>query len=49
MSGGREPSLERLVLATREALVLEGVAECLVCGGALRATGGCEDCGSELS
>jgi len=54
-----EPSAERLfepdgltledtILGVWEDLTGEGRAECPVCGGRMRAAGGCEGCGSRL-
>jgi tRNA(Ile2) C34 agmatinyltransferase TiaS len=46
-AGGR--TLEDLILERWDELVASGRAECPVCGGHLRAAGGCEGCGSELA
>jgi hypothetical protein len=46
-----EPSgvtLEDVVLSAWEDLAAGGPAECPVCRGRLRVSGGCESCGSEL-
>jgi tRNA(Ile2) C34 agmatinyltransferase TiaS len=42
-------TLEDRVLGAWEDLVAGGPAECPVCGGSMRAAGGCSDCGSDLS
>jgi tRNA(Ile2) C34 agmatinyltransferase TiaS len=42
-------TLEDMVLGAWEDLVAGNPAECPVCGGHMRAAGGCEDCGSDLS
>jgi tRNA(Ile2) C34 agmatinyltransferase TiaS len=42
-------TLEDVVLGAWEDLVAGGPAECPVCGGSMRAAGGCESCGSDLS
>ena len=42
-------TLEDVVLDAWEDLVAGGPAECPVCGGTMRAAGGCRDCGSDLS
>jgi tRNA(Ile2) C34 agmatinyltransferase TiaS len=47
-----EPSgstLEDVILGAWEDLAAGGPAECPVCGGRMRAAGGCEGCGSDLS
>lgn len=47
-----EPSgltLEDVILGAWEDLVAGGPAECPVCGGRMRAVGGCDGCGSDLS
>jgi hypothetical protein len=47
-----EPSgltLEDVVLGAWEDLVAGGPAECPVCGARMRASSGCEGCGSDLS
>src|SRR2546423_791660 len=41
--------LEDVVLGAWEDLVAGGPAECPVCGGSMRAAGGCRSCGSDLS
>lgn len=42
-------TLEDVVLGAWEELVVEGRAECPVCGASMARTGGCESCGAELS
>jgi tRNA(Ile2) C34 agmatinyltransferase TiaS len=42
-------TLEDVVLGAWEDLVAGGSAECPVCGGSMRAAGGCSGCGSDLS
>ena len=42
-------TLEDIVLGAWEDLVAGSPAECPVCGGSLRAAGGCESCGADLS
>jgi hypothetical protein len=42
-------TLEDVVLGAWEDLVAGGPAECPVCGGSIRAVGGCASCGSDLS
>jgi hypothetical protein len=42
-------TLEERLLAVWEDLTREGHAGCPVCGGRMRAAGGCEHCGSDLS
>jgi hypothetical protein len=42
-------SLEDSILRTWEDLTGEGSAGCPVCGGRLRAAGGCDSCGSDLA
>jgi hypothetical protein len=43
-------TLEDLILGAWEDLLAGGPAECPVCGGqTLRAAGGCDSCGSDLS
>jgi hypothetical protein len=46
---GARPSLEDAILGVWEELTVEGVAECPVCSGPLRAASACERCGAELS
>jgi tRNA(Ile2) C34 agmatinyltransferase TiaS len=41
-------TLEDLVLGAWEDLVAGGPAECPVCGGRMRAAGGCDSCGADL-
>ena len=43
------PTLEDRVVVLWDELTVSGHAVCPVCGGSLRAAGGCEGCGSELS
>jgi hypothetical protein len=43
-----EVSLEDVVLRAWEDLAGSGVVECPVCGGRMRASAGCESCGSDL-
>jgi DnaJ-class molecular chaperone len=45
----RRPSLEDSILGVWEELTLEGVAECPVCHGPMRAAAVCESCGSDLA
>ena len=42
-------TLEDVVLGAWEDLVAGGPAECPVCGGQMRAAGGCAGCGADLS
>ena len=42
-------TLEDVVLGAWEDLVAGSPAECPVCGGQMRAAGGCTSCGSDLS
>ena len=42
-------TLEDVVLGAWEDLVAGSPAECPVCGGSMRITGGCRSCGSDLS
>ena len=42
-------SLEERLLGVLEDLTHQGEAGCPVCGGRMRAAGGCEGCGSDLS
>ena len=42
-------TLEDVVLGAWEDLVAGSPAECPVCGGSLRAAGGCKSCGADLS
>ena len=42
-------SLENVILGVWEELTVEGVAECPVCRGPMRAASACDRCGSELS
>ena len=42
-------TLEDVILGAWEDLAAGGPAECPVCRGRLRAVGGCESCGSDLS
>jgi tRNA(Ile2) C34 agmatinyltransferase TiaS len=42
-------TLEDVVLGAWEDLVAGGPAECPVCGDKMRAAGGCNSCGSDLS
>ena len=42
-------TLEDTILGAWEDLVAGSPAECPVCGGRLRAAGGCDSCGSDLS
>ena len=42
-------TLEDTVLGAWEDLVAGAHAECPVCGGTMRAAGGCQSCGSDLS
>lgn len=44
-----EVTLEDSILEAWEDLVRTGRSECPVCGGAMRSSGGCECCGSELT
>ena len=43
-----EVSLEDRILAAWEDLAGASSAECVVCGGRMKVTSGCEDCGSAL-
>jgi hypothetical protein len=45
---GAPTSLEDAILGLCEELTVEGVAECPVCAGPMRAASACERCGSEL-
>jgi hypothetical protein len=45
----RGSTLEDVILGAWEELLAGGPAECPVCGGELRAAGGCDACGSDLS
>ena len=42
-------TLEDTILGAWEDLVAGNPAECPVCGGRMRAAGGCDSCGSDLS
>ena len=42
-------TLEDMILGAWEDLVAGNPAECPVCGGRMRAAGGCTSCGSDLS
>ena len=42
-------TLEDTILGAWEDLVAGSAAECPVCGGKMRAAGGCSSCGSDLS
>ena len=42
-------TLEDVILGAWEDLAASGRAECPVCRGRLRAAGGCDGCGSDLS
>jgi tRNA(Ile2) C34 agmatinyltransferase TiaS len=42
-------TLEDTILGAWEDLVAGSPAECPVCGGRMRAAGGCDSCGSDLS
>ena len=46
---GGEVSLEESILGVWEDLARAGEAGCPVCGGRIRASSGCSDCGSALS
>lgn len=47
-SGSGPKTLDERVTAAWMTLVESGSGECLVCGGEVRATSGCEGCGSRL-
>jgi hypothetical protein len=46
---GAPASFEDLILGAWQELTVEGVAECPVCAGPVRAAAACERCGAELS